>query len=503
MRVVLGEHEGLRDLLAPREHLREEPLLEGAHHEPYLVLGHHVAVKLVGRVGEVVVQRRVPLRARPAVAPGDEEVRLVLQRSAALRHPRADAVHVEADVHGVGDCLLVAVLHDQVAAEEPYGLLGWRGRQPDQGRVEVLEHLPPEVVYRAVALINYDEVEGLYGDARVVGDRQWFAAEGWARLEHRALLPLLLELLLAAEHGVQALDGGYADPAHGVYGVGAQELHVVLVCEGAAGVGAHVLLELGHRLRAQVLAVHEEEHPPRARELDEPVDERHGGERLAAAGGHLHQRARPVLRERPLQVPYRPYLRGPQPLLDQGRHLPQPLADLLILPRESQQLLRAVEGEDLAAPGVGLEGVGELRERPRALVGEGQRQAVGRDEVGHPAHVPGRLRLDAPERPALRLGLDHAYRFAVGVEQVVGEAVAPLERKLAHRDAACGGDVHLGVVLHGPAARLEVRVYLLSRPLFRGLSCQLACPLPLRAPTVERSPTPRVPRMSCHLSKYR
>ena len=80
----------------------------------------------------------------------------------------ADAVDVEVDVDAIGHRLLVAVLHHQVLVEEAEGLLGRRGGQADQVGVEVLQHLPPQVVDRAVALVGDDDVEGLDRDRRVV-----------------------------------------------------------------------------------------------------------------------------------------------------------------------------------------------------------------------------------------------------------------------------------------------------------------------------------------------
>ncbi len=66
----------------------------------------------------------------------------------------------------------------------------------------------------------------------------------------------------------------------------------VLLGELAVVVGRDVLLELLERLVAEVAAVDQEQHAPRAGELDEAVDEVDGGEGLAAAGGHLDEGAR-------------------------------------------------------------------------------------------------------------------------------------------------------------------------------------------------------------------
>ena len=132
----------------------EEPVAERADHEADLVLRHHVAVELVGGVGQVVVEFGVPPGAGPAVAVGDEPLRLALQGRPLLGDPGPDAVDVEADVHAVRDRLLVTVLHHEVVVEEPDRLHRRRGGQPDQEGVEVVQDLPPDVVDRAVALVD-------------------------------------------------------------------------------------------------------------------------------------------------------------------------------------------------------------------------------------------------------------------------------------------------------------------------------------------------------------
>ena len=80
--------------------------------------------------------------------------------------------------------------------------------------------------------------------------------------------------------------------------VAVQVLDDVFLAELVVVVGRDVLVELLLRLAAEVAAVHQEQHAPRAGELDQPVDEADGGEGLAAAGGHLDQRARLVGGER-------------------------------------------------------------------------------------------------------------------------------------------------------------------------------------------------------------
>ena len=54
--------------------------------------------------------------------------------------------------------------------KKPNGLLVGRGRQADDEGVEVVEHLSPQPVDGAMALVHDDEVEELDGDGRVVDD---------------------------------------------------------------------------------------------------------------------------------------------------------------------------------------------------------------------------------------------------------------------------------------------------------------------------------------------
>ncbi len=74
--------------------------------------------------------------------------------------------------------------------------------------------------------------------------------------------------------------------------------------------------------------------------------------------------------------------------------------------------------------------------------GSGRRQAGRRGRQA--LRVAARLVLDADQRHAGLLGLDDAGGLAVHVEQVVGVAVAAVERELADRDAAGGVDVGVG-----------------------------------------------------------
>ena len=85
---------------------------------------------------------------------------------------------------------------------------------------------------------------------------------------------------------------------------------------------------------------------------------------------------------------------------------------------------------------------------------------------GSALDILGRLRLDAGERVALRLGLDDADGLAVGVEQVVGLAgrAAGTRGRRPPAPPRCSSRP----VLHQPAALGELAVDLLPGLLFGG-----------------------------------
>ena len=127
VQVGLGEDQRLRNLGAAGEDFRQL-VLERADHQPNLVLGHHVAVELIGGVGQVVVEFLVLLLLGAAVAVRHEDARLSDQLGPVLGDFGFDAVHVVADVDAIDDGLLVGVVLHQVAVEEADGLRAsaWR-----------------------------------------------------------------------------------------------------------------------------------------------------------------------------------------------------------------------------------------------------------------------------------------------------------------------------------------------------------------------------------------
>ncbi len=200
-----------------------------------------------------------------------------------------DAIDVVAHVHAIGDGALVVVLGHAVLMEVGDGLRRGRGGQADEKGVEVFQYLPPEVVDRAVAFIGDDEVELLDGHGRVVGDIAGAgAAQRGGQLGAGEIVRAFREFL-AAQDGVEALDGADGDAANVVDVGRGQVLHVVQLGEEPAGVGGAVAMELVAGLFAEVRAVDQKQDAARARVLDQPIGERASGEGLARAGGHVDE----------------------------------------------------------------------------------------------------------------------------------------------------------------------------------------------------------------------
>ncbi|MBG6075794.1 hypothetical protein IWX85_001619 [Polaromonas sp. CG_9.11] len=193
--------------------------------------------------------------------------------------------------------MLVAVLGNDVFIEKAEGALVGRGREANQAGVEVVEHLFPQVVDAAVAFVDDDEVKRLHGHdhGRVVA-HQPGRFGGQLHFRQRHVFGRFVEGL-ARQHRIQALDGGDDDLRLRVDGAAGQPLHVVQLGEFSAIVGRAVGHERLVRLLAKVARIDQKQNPFGTAELEQAVHGRDGGEGLARAGGHVHQRARLVQRQ--------------------------------------------------------------------------------------------------------------------------------------------------------------------------------------------------------------
>ena len=272
-------------------------------------------------------------------------------------------------------------------------------------------------------------------------------------------------------------------------------------------------LELAQGLPSQVAAVHEEQHSPCPGVLDQAVCLVAGHEGLAASGGHLHQRPRPPRGQGLLQVPDGPLLHRPQARRVQRRHGLQSLAQVVsrqVVTRcftyplwSSTQRFggadprgecsRGMEGEDQTASRLRVQPVGELRLRAGTLVQEWERALVGGKVLRQACAVLLRLDLHAGKGGTFWLGLDDAHRLLVDVEQVVGGAMAGLQRKLAHSYSAAGVQVDGVGVLNRPSCLLKQPVYVYAGLLFGSHAPPTDDP---SQPTIQQSLAEEVKSMS-------
>ena len=206
----------------------------------------------------------------------------------------------------------MAVLAHHVLVEVGVGVAAGGGGEPDDRGVEIIEHLAPEAVDRAVALIHHDHIEEFRWDPGVVHNGLRPPHQGGAMpIKRRLLLQGRIELGLSLKDRIQALNGGDHHLVHRIDSVVAQVDDVVQLVELAAVIGRGVRLELLECLTAQVASIHQKQHTPRTTLRDQPVRRGNGGEGFAAAGGHLEQSPQPPIADARLQVFHGPDLGRP------------------------------------------------------------------------------------------------------------------------------------------------------------------------------------------------
>ena len=355
--------------------------------------------------------------------------------------------------------------------------------EADQVGVEVVEHLLPEVVDAAVALVDDDEVEALDRHGGVV-DHLLFLLGGLLGFVERGVFGRFVDGF-ARQDRIHALDGADAHLGMGVEAARCQPLHVVELGELAGVVGRRVGHEFLMRLLAEVARVHQEEHALGAAELQQPVDGRDGGKRFARAGGHVDEGAGLVERQRGFKARDGVDLAAAQVGGGQRRHgLGQAAAQGAGLRLPFGQLGRLEEVEELARAGRGVGVVGEADDLAGGFEQEAQRRvALAPFELGR--GVAAGLVFNGGEvfTGFVALGLDHAHGFAVDEQHVVGGA--GVGGVFAHRHALRGPQVQGFHVLHDPAGLGQLLVDDDARFGFRGHG-RIIPPAPPPAPAPDR-----------------
>ncbi len=211
----------------------------------------------------------------------------------------------------------MVVFHHEVLLEEAEGLLGRRGGEADERGIEIIQHLPPEIVDGAMAFVGDDEIEFLDGERGVVFHRDGLLEERFGGF-NRQVIEVGGGFRLAFEHGVNALDRADDHAGGGVELIAAQALDDVFLGELVVVHGRDELLKFLERLVAEIAAIHEEQDAFRPGVFDEAIDEIDGGEGLARAGGHLDERARTPGDQGDFEIFDGLELRGPEVALVSG-----------------------------------------------------------------------------------------------------------------------------------------------------------------------------------------
>ena len=465
--VVLGEDERLWHERAAGEQLGLHDIAIGAQDGANLIGHDDGAVEVGGRVIEIVGEDGLPGLARGFAAVVDEET--LVHFPARVGDPRFDAIHVVADIHAIGDGALVVVFGDAVLVEVGDGLRRGRGGEADERGVEVFEHLPPEIVDGAMALVGDDVIEHLDGDGWIVGDVARARAECGGDFGAGEIVRSFREIL-AAQDRVEPLDGADGDAAD-VVDVGRGEvLDVVEFREETASVGRAVAVKFVAGLFAEVCAIHEEEDAARLGVFDQAIGDGAGGESFSRAGRHVDKGARTIFGEGFFEAGDGFDLAVAHPIRGERvreRHRLQPGTQRVRLRGPFDERLGAMEGEDAAGARRGIAFVAEESFRAGGLVEERERACEsGSEEIRETRRVPARLLGDGRERGAFLLRLDDTERMAIHEQQVI--AGAGLQRNFTQRDAAAGGKIHRLEILNDPAGRDEHRINLLTGFFFRG-----------------------------------
>lgn len=323
--------------------------------------------------------------------------------------------------------------------------------------------LLPQIINRAMALVDDDEVEELDGQIGVVD-------HGHGRFAQRLAFGRVLQLRglvqgLPFQNRVKPLDGADDHLAGIVDVAGGQALDIVEFGEFAVVVVGQIAHELLLGLLAQVPGVHQKEHAPRAGVFQQAVDGGDGGEGLAGARGHLHQGPRLALGEGAFQSFDGLDLHPAQALRGQGRQGLQAGAQRVRLGQPGLQRLWPVEPEDLPGPGPRIANVPEPGDLAVAFVDEGQGIVI-LEPFEAAGGVAGRLFSHYRQiLPLFRpLGLDDAHRLTIHKQYIIGRAGVGGE--FAHGHAQAAAEVHLLSVLHRPAGLGQHGVDFLAGFLF-------------------------------------
>ena len=200
-----------------------------------------------------------------------------------------------------------------------------------------------------------------------------------------------------------------------------QTLHAVQFGEFAVIVARRVAHHFLLGLFAQVTGIHQKQDAAGIGEFQQSIHGRNRGIRLAGAGGHLDQGARPVVFERFFQVIDGDFLTIAQTGGIKGRQSLQTATQRRALQQPFLQGFRMVEAENFARARLGVTSIGETGNRPGALIQKRQGLAIA-DPFQFGGGVFGGLFFHRSELVAVLFGFgfDNANWLAVDEQNVIG-----------------------------------------------------------------------------------
>ena len=271
--------------------------------------------------------------------------------------------------------MLVGVFGDDVLVEKAEGALVGRGGKANQAGIKVVEHLLPQVVDTAVALIDDDEVEGFHRHCRVVA-HELFLLDSLLEFVERQVFGGIVDRL-TGEDRVHALDGADAHLRMRVDAGRRQTLHVVKLGELAGIIGRCVGHEFLMRLLAEVAGIDQKQNALGATELEQTVHRGDGSKGFARTSRHVHQGAWLVHPQRFFQPCHSADLAIAQIPLWQGGHvLSQAATQGFWLPYPTRQCFGLEKVEYLAGARRGVAVVGETDDLAGRFKQEAKRGVV-------------------------------------------------------------------------------------------------------------------------------
>ena len=297
MAVRFGEHQRFRNLFPFREYLVFYRTFEFFDHRTDLTWIDDVLVEFRFRILYFLIRLFPAFFPRETVT--DIDVHLCGNDRAFFAHFRFDDVLFETHIHAIGHGLFVCVFAHHILVEETVGAVIGRCGQSNKECVEILQHLPPQIVNTTVAFVNDDDIEHLNRHFRVVIYRNGLFDKG---AFVRVIAFETFVQFFPFQDAVHPLNGADANLRRWVNVAARKPLYRIEFRKLPFVIVRSVTLEFLFGLFAQVFGVNQKEHAFGLYGLfQQTVNGCNGRKCFARTRSHLHQSSRLVRPERFLQ----------------------------------------------------------------------------------------------------------------------------------------------------------------------------------------------------------